>query len=286
VQHRLEQLEARLANPEHSDSVVAYYQLRDIWESCHQRLTSLSADLEQAQRDKGERLHQAAFKRQLDKSLEGERSELQSTLAQADEQSAHIRVLREKRSMRRGIWNFFRRRALTAEIHAHREQHRGCTRRTGELSEEIQKRMDLVAPNYMGIDVADKRTINLMLIACAQELFLHFAERDLAAKARDAAISQVTDASYGSKRNCRAISKYVEDRIKALAGDTKLQARIQVRTQWLATHVAYRNDAETAPEVASLMTIAVLKPDGRQKGDVPVNVLGEEYWDLFSVLVN
>jgi predicted nuclease with TOPRIM domain len=56
VQHRLEQLEARLGNPEHSMTVVVYYQLRTIWDHCHSRLQSRCFEIERAQYDKEKRV--------------------------------------------------------------------------------------------------------------------------------------------------------------------------------------------------------------------------------------
>jgi hypothetical protein len=199
--------------------------------------------------------------------------------------SAIIHGLREKRSVRRGVWNFFHRRGLTAEINVYREERRSIRMRIGKLTEDIQMRSSQEAPEFAGLDVTAKRSINLTVIAYAQELFLHFADRKLAKHLREASIRQFIDVSYGSKRDCRALSKYTEDRMKLLAADSKLQSRVQIRVQRLPAEVHYRQDTDTVPVASTLNSIALLKPDGRQRGEVVINILGEEYWDVFSVLL-
>jgi hypothetical protein len=285
VQERLQQLELRLANPEHSMTVVVFYQLRGIWEHCHSRLAALSAELDRAHYDKGQRQHMAAFTRKVNDSLAGVQAELKAMTEKAELLSARIKALREKRGLRRGIWNIFARRKLTAEINELRADRRLYRFRIAELAEEIRVRSASEAPEFEGVDIASRRNINITLIAYAQELYLHFADRDLAARAREAAIRQMTDVSYGNKRDCRALSKYIEDRMKLLAADDKLQTRVQVRAERLARNVTYRQDNDAVPSAAVLGSIPILKPDGRERGEVAVNILGEEYWDVFAILL-
>jgi hypothetical protein len=285
LQQRLEQLETSLGDPENAETVVAYYQLRALWNHCHSRLASLCSDLERTQYDKGYRQHTASFKRQINDSLVDVQQDLKDATITGESLSLRIHALREKRSARHGIWNFFRRRGLTAEIKTIRDERRVARLRVGKLTEEIQLRTSQDPPEFDGLDVAAKRSINLAVIAYAQELYLHFADRDLAENAREASIRQLIDVSYGSKRDCRALSKYAEDRMKLLTADSKLQARVQLRSQLLPALVQYRQDADTVPIADTLGVIALLKPDGRQRGEVCINILAEEYWDVFSVLL-
>ena len=285
VQQRLGQLEASLGDPENAETVVAYYQLLALWNHCHARLTSFSSELERTQEDKGNRQHIASFKRLINESLVGVKQDLNEVTENGEALSAMIHKLREKRSKCRGIWNYFRRRGLTAEIKAYRQERQVVRLRIDELTEEIEVRLSQEVPEFGGLDVAAKRSINLTIIAYAQELFLNFADRDLAKNMRESSIRQLIDVSYGSKRDCRALSKYAEDRMKLLVTDSKLQSRVQMRAQLLPALVQYRQDTDTVPDAVTLSVIGLFKPDGRQRGEVCVNVLAEEYWDVFSVLL-
>ena len=63
LQQRYEQLETMLANPDTAAAAQTYYQLRDVWNQCFERLASVSDDLSRAHRDKEYRLHVAGFRR-------------------------------------------------------------------------------------------------------------------------------------------------------------------------------------------------------------------------------
>ena len=286
VQYRLEQLEARLASPEHASAAVVYYQLRGVWESSHQRLTLMAAELERAYLGKGQRLHTAAYQRQLARSVEGARENLHDVVEQTEALAVRIRVLREQRTGRTGIWNFFRRRRLTAEINQYCEQRQELSDRAAKLSGDIQARLGIKAPEYPGLGTDEKRIINLTLIAMAQELYLHFSDRDLSKQVREAAVSQLTDMDYGSARDCQNISRQVEDKLRQLVADTNLPGRVQARSHWLQSRISYRHDHDTVPDVTALAFIPMFKAGGRQKGEVSVNVLADEYWDVFSVLLD
>jgi hypothetical protein len=286
VQQRLEQLEARLGNPEHSATVVAYYQLRAIWDLCHSRLTSFSAELERAQYDKKRRQHVADFKRKINDSLTGVQAQLKEATDTGEELSAKVRALREKRSMRKGFWSFFQRRKLTAQMQSIRQERRSIRIHVGKLTEEIQSRTNQEPPEFDGLSVQEKRGINLTLIAYAQELYLHFSDRDLASRVREASLRQLVDAHYGSVRDCRNISKQVESRMKSLADDGDIQARVQVRATFLSgNNLEHRQNTDTVPMAGGLGGITVLKADGTPKNEVAINILADEYWDVFTVLL-
>lgn len=285
VQQRLEQLETRLGNPEHSATVVTYYQLRAIWSRCELRLAAMATELERARFDNAKREFVEAFRQRVGQSLIGLQAQLKEATVKGDELSACIKALREKRSFCRGFWNFLKRRRLTAEIRKYRYEHREVRLFIEELANDIRERNAQEAPEFPGLSTEAKRSVNAMLIACAQEFYLHFADRQLAVMARDAWLRQLLDANYGSRRECRALSKYIESRMKALADDDDFRAQVKRRAAYLTSRLEYRGDGDSVPMAASTGKIAVLKADGRCKSEVDVNVLADEYWDIFAVLL-
>ena len=78
------------------------------------------------------------------------------------------------------------------------------------------------------LDISARRKINLTVIAYAQELFLHFADRELAMLLKESSIQRMTDASYGSQRDCRSLCKYADDRMKALLADDVFAAFVHL----------------------------------------------------------
>ncbi len=286
VQQRYEQLEAMLSSPATAATSVTYYQLRAVWSRCFERLASVSDDLSRVHHDKKYRLHVAGFRRELYKSLTGIQSELGEINQSGELLRSQIHMLREKRTQRQGFWNFFTRRQLTSAIGKLRAERRAITMRLGELTEDIQSRSSASPPEFAGLDIEEKRSINLTVIAYAQELYLHFADQEISIKAREAYIRRLSDIRYGDKHDCESMSSYIEERIGLLEADRKLQDRVQLRVQYLGSLVSYRNDADTIPSAEVLDKIILLKANGKPCGSVNINVLADEYWDVYAALLN
>jgi hypothetical protein len=285
VQQRMEQLEAHLANPQTADRAIVYYQLRGIWSGCHQRIASLAKDFERACRDREYREHVAAFRSSLNSSLESVHRQISRVGKQGDELAADIKLLREQRSRKFGVWNFLSRRQLTADINGKRLERKLIGLRLRELNDELQSRSAEEPPEFVGLSIEARRLINIRIIAFAQELCLHFATDDLANLAREASARPLTDVRYGSRRDCRALSRAAEDVQQALEADSACLKRVQLRARHLLRCCEYRNDTDTVPTAESLGGITRLDSEGRKAGQASsVNVLVDEYWEIFSVL--
>ncbi len=287
VQQRIDQLEAHLANPDTADRALAYYQLRAIWSACHQRISSLAADFERACRDREYREQVAAFRSALSASLRSVDSEITRVCMHSDELAAQIKILRERRNRKYGVWNFFTRRRLTVEINAKRLERKLVGSRLRELNDELQNRAAEEPPAFAGLSVDARRLINIRIIAYAQELCVHFATDDLANLAREAAARALTDVRYGSRRDCRALGRAAEDVQRSLEADSGCLKRVQLRARYLLRGCRYRNETDTVPTAESVGGIVRLDEQGRKVGEVSsVNVLVDEYWEIFSVLLD
>jgi hypothetical protein len=286
VQQELEQLESRLANPATAAAAITYYQLKELWNRCALRLAVLASELWKAEHDIEYRKHATNFRRGLYKSLSVIQRELHDVSRAGEALSAEILTLREGRSKRRGFWNFFRRRALTASIRIKRVQRRELTMRIGELTEEIQSCSSAQPPPFEGLPVATKRAINLALIAHAQELYLHFADQELASRAREASLRRVADVDYGSTKACREFSRYLEGRYLLLQADQAFESRVQIRVAYLTSVTRYGRDKDTLPASDTLAAVPLFMPAGDLCGQISVNVLAEEYWDIRAALLD
>ncbi len=106
LQQKLEQLEAQLANSSTAAGTICYFQLRDIWNRCHTRLTDISAELAKAHRDREYRQHLVNHQRELGQSLSGIRSRLDEAVQREDALARQIELLQARRAERNGIWYF------------------------------------------------------------------------------------------------------------------------------------------------------------------------------------
>lgn len=284
IQQRIDKLEAQLSNPDSAARVVTYYQLRGVWLMCGQRLQAYAKDLEKGHHAVEYRRHEEGFQRALNESLIAVQCEAKRASEAGQALAAEIAGLREELQRRRGFWNVLRRRKLTQLIDSRvREQH-AVERRKGELTAEIKARSDTEAPSFPGLSVKARRQINLHLIALAQELTAAFEPDKLADLAREAMVRESAEVRYGSRRDCRALRRLAEERRQAVNTDVELMQRTARRAAQLQNDVQYKGDADTVPIASSLGPMMSLDAT-RAYRISNVNVLSDEFWGLFDVLV-
>lgn len=285
VQQRLNQLEALLTDPESAETAVTYYQLRGVWNNCNQALETLATELRRSHRDKAYQRFIANQEQQRSASVESIDSETASITEQCNELIAGIHALRIQRQSHRGIFGIFKRRSLTTEIDIKREQRNNHNQTLADLQQQKRDKLGLPVAEFDGLEVADKRRINLMVIACAQELVLLMQDSSVAQLALEATLSHVQDVSYGGKRACREIRHSIAERMQVFSSDTELNNRVKRRSRYLAGVVEYRNDQDAVPMAASLTCLTLLDENGGSYNQINVNVLADEYWNLFAVLL-
>jgi hypothetical protein len=141
------------------------------------------------------------------------------------------------------------------------------------------------------IDTGSKRLVNLSVIALAQELVVQLETHHVAQMARDASLRQVNDLRYGDLQACHQTGQQVARILRQLDELDDLPVLVRSRAEYLRRQVEYLRDADTVPIAASCADIPLLltagdNPVPANDRRLPVNVLGEEYWEIYSVLLN
>ena len=285
VQQRLNHLEALLTDPESAEIVVTYYQLRGAWNYCYQALRSLANEMRRSHRDKAYQRFIADQEEQRQASVKTLDQQYAAITMECDELAARIKALRIQRQSYRGILGSLKRRQVTSELNVQREQRKQLNLSLAELAQQKHEHLDRPLAEFDGLDIASKRRINLLVIAYAQELVLLLLDSDIAKLAREAALSQVNDVSYGGSRTSREIRRNISHRLQMIAADTELKARTERRGRYLGTVVEYRNEQDAVPMAATLTSLPMLDANGQPYSEIGLNVLADEYWDLFAVLL-
>lgn len=290
-QQRLEQLEGLLADPERAASAAVFYQLRGIWAWSRRRLSRLAKDLAARQLDRETQRDAARF----DEHRRAALAAIEARLAPLREQRAGIdeelTALRARRFECRGCWHYFTRRRLDAELRERNAERllleEQIERYERAWAEKEQERS--APPEVLGVD--GRRLVNLSVIALAQELLLELREHGVAALAREASLRQVTEINYGAAAACRTLSRQIDAVLKRVEALDELPARVRRRAEYLRTQAIFRRDDDTVPVQDCLTAIPVqLTADGEPRPanarELPVNVLADEYWEIYSVLMN
>ncbi len=289
-QQRLEQLENLLVDPLQASNALVYYQLRGVWQQCHKRLARVARELTERQQQREEQHARDLFERRRGgeiAALDARIADLDRSLrAAADDHDALVKRLRELQ----GFWNYFRRRAVDERAQAARAALDGLQSQLDRLQATRREHETEPVPPKSGISVAGQRNINLAIIAMAQQLLVHFAEHNVAGLAREAALRELADVSYGSIAECQVLGRTIDGVVRKLDAPERLNALVRRRAEFLNRTAQYRRDGDTVPVAGSFAVVPLVITEAGEPRPVddrviPVNVLADEYWDIYPILL-
>lgn len=291
AQEQLEGLERLLTNPLAAANAMVYFQLRHMWRTAGLRVEQFAKEL-QMQRERRERalLHESALakrKRRLDAI-----NEKLGELVQKRKEVIDERNRLEQRLASMGfILKLFRGRKARKQLQG---MEAGCValeERVTECNELIEKIQGEPLPEPEGLSLESRRLINVAIIALAQHLVAHFSEHDLASLAKTSTQRPVADMKFGDRSLCDRMVERIRERAEELRTSKTLADYVKKRTDVLIADMKYRNDTDSVPRPDCVEEIKMsLGVDSgnpmRRATDAPlrINVLDENYWDIFAVL--
>jgi len=283
VQQQLGHLENLLLDPDWMYNVVAFYQLRSLAAHCK---TKLERFAEQLKQQREQRLHSKVLvswneqRRQKSDRIENRIAEHRMTLNLLEDQ---LQSERHKLMTMNGFAKLFRGRALAAQIDGIATRIEEGQAQEQAYLQELDGIQKLDPPDRQGLGIAEKRSINFMILSFAQHLYLHVADDDLVAMAKEATEKSVGAVKYGSKRDCDDILKRVQKRNEDLDQVADFAEVLQKRAKLIAEHALFRNDEEAVPVPGTVATVFSIDANDvvNQKD---ANLLGDNYFAIAKVL--
>jgi hypothetical protein len=282
VQDMLNELEGRLGVNETAYATLAFYQLRRLWQNGRELIQQFVTDLARQQDERGRKLHLALHNRQ--QFARRQACEAQVTAAQglSEESAALLLQLESELGTLTRFWHYFKRRALERRIHAAQAAAAAASASLVQADAGLEAASAEPLPEFPGLSVEARRAINLAAIAYAEVLCtrLHVIQEPLLTMAREATGRRSAADVYGSPKECVMLMAQISRAQRLLASREGLVEEIRVRTERLKPAVSYRGAADTSPTSDSLAAAA----EPGATAHVP-NVLAEDTWDLFRVLL-
>ncbi len=283
VQQQLGHLESLLLDPEWVYNVVAFYQLRRLAAHCQNKLARFAEQLKQQreQREHGKVLQSwndtcTRKSEAIQKKIGEHRLSLQLLEDQLQSENHRLETMG-------GISKLFKGRSLNAEIDEITARIEAGHAEEQALLQELDAVDKLEPPDHEGLDIAAKRSINFMILAFAQQIYLHFAEDNLAAMAKEASEKSVGAINYGGKKESDAIIALVEKRKEEAEKDTDFAEVLKQRAGLIAEHAMFRDDEDAVPAPGTVATVYAIDRNGviHQKD---ANLLGDNYFGISTVL--
>jgi hypothetical protein len=288
VREHSEKLERYLGNPDVGLQSLAYFQLKGLWSVCAEKLSGFSEELRKQQEERERRRQMIEFDQGRGTQLAHADRRLLELQSAASTLEAQARALEMKHDGLRGFWHYFKRRALREQIGMVRMQWDvAATAVTDALDDRALVESE-PAPAFPGISGEGRRAVNTAVIAYAQQLVGQLSEGGLAMLAKETTVKRVYDVQYGSQEQCLRLMSLVKAELKALADDKEDLVALKARIDALRASTVYRGDADTVPltdSIGLLPVPAAPVSDLESTVSTGINVLVDDYWDLYKALL-
>lgn len=291
---QLEGLERLLTDPLSAANAMVYFQLRHLWRVGAQKLEQFAADL-RAQREERERarLHEAALAKRR-RRLSAINEKLDSVLRKQQALAENISAMQDGLKALNGLIRFFKGPSMRRRLAGMKNGNDALQEKIDELKELGEGIRNEVLPEPDGLSLRSRRLINCAVISMAQYLVVHFAEHDLVSLTKTATERSVAEMKFGDRGECDQMVERIRERIDDLHQQKRLTDDVRRRTDYLVNHVKYADESNALPTPESVATtpktISHADDEGMEAvsraSDAPlkINVLEDEYWELFSVL--
>jgi hypothetical protein len=288
VQEMLNALELRLGIPESAYPALVFYQLRKLWQSGREIIEQFVADLVRQQDERERRQHLAEHNRRQFTRREAVEKQLRSAETRAAGAAAALTALEAERARLTRFWHYFKRRALVHRIDAAQATAASAGLSLAEAREAAEAIEREPLPEFPGLTIETRRAINVAAIAYAEVLCLRLAKTPLVQLAREATSRREATDDYGAQAECEALMAEIDRARAVLQGRNSIAQDIKTRSERLKQVARYRGPADTSPTSDSLAfsegDVLDTAATGASAARMP-NVLAEDTWDLFRILL-
>jgi hypothetical protein len=287
IQEQMDALGDLLGDPKTGFGALVFFQLRALWKTCHQQLSAFTTDLTRQQEAREIAKHKADIDADRNSRLADADQRLRTASAEADE---HRRLLSEAQneiSRLTAFWHYFKRRRRLKSLESLRSQLLVADQAVGDLHAERSAIEHEAMPEFPGLSLAARRNINLAIISYAELLCEHADTFGLAARAKEAVARRVHEMNFGSRADCESYMQRVQKAQQSVAGQKQIGSLVRVKLERLRATCGYRNTADTVPTADSLSPpVTELEFDKPKPAPANTwNVLAEDYWDLYTLLL-
>jgi hypothetical protein len=287
IQEQMDALGDLLGDPKTGFGALVFFQLRALWKTCHQQLSTFAADLTRQQEAREVAKHKADVEGARNARLADADQRLQAASAAANEQRRLLAEAQQEISRLTAFWHYFRRRRRLKSLEALRSQLVMADQAVGDLHAERSAIEGEGSLEFPGLSLAARRTINLAIIGYAELLCEHADAFGLAARAKEAVARRVHEMTFGTRADCESYMQRVQKAQLAVANQKQITGLVRAKLERLRATCEYRNTADTVPTADSLSPpVTELEFDKPKPASANTwNVLAEDYWDLYTLLL-
>ena len=288
VQEMLGALEVRLGVPESAYPAIVFYQLRRMWQTGREIIEQFVGDLVRQQEERERRQHLAEHNRRQFSKRETAEKQLRSAETGAAEAIMNVSALESERARLTRFWHYFKRRALEHRITDAQNVASAANFTLGEARAAAEAVEREPLPEFPGLLLETRRAINVAAIAYAEVLCLRLAKTPLVKLAREATSRREATDEYGSREECESLMAEIDRARGLIQSRNNIAQELKARSERIKQIARYRGPADTSPMADSLAftegDVLETEAAGASATRMP-NVLSEDTWDLFRILL-
>ena len=283
IQQKLDHLEDLLIDPQWAHNVVVFYQLRGLALRCERKLAKFAEQLKQQREQK----QQSGVMSEFNAQLEVESAEVEERLLalrqEMQQWEGQLQAERRRLESMGGFQKVLKGRSVNADLEQLEEKLDAARAEETSMVAELAAISDRTPPEMLGLNISSKRSINLMILAFAQQIFLQFSDSDFAAIVKEASEKSVGSINYGTQHECAQILERVQRRVEIMEQSSDFAGVLQKRAKLIGEKAVFRNDADVVPVADSTATVFDIDDNGLVQ-EKEVAILGENYWGISKVL--
>ena len=283
LQQKLEHLEELLIDSEWARSALVFYQLRGLGMRCQRKLACFAEQLKQQREQRQQNQAMAEWRASLNAELGAVEAELIKTNDSRVKLEDELRALRRKLDDMGGVSRLLRKRSATADIEELTARIEMKERDEGALREKLEATKARKPPQVAGLDIATKRSINLMILAFAQQLHVGFDDDELVDLVKEACEKSAGSIKYGTDSDCDGLLRRIQRCSTAMEKPGDFAGELQRRAKLIGERAVFHSAEDTVPAAGSVETLFRFGASGLVS-EGSARLLGDNYWGVAAVL--
>ena len=283
LQQKLDHLEELLIDPDWSHNVIVFYRMRGLALRFQQKLAKFAEELKQQREQKQHNRLLVSWNEDRTRearALESQVIEKRAIIQQFEDQ---LQVERRRLTEMSGFLKIFKRRSINVVLNNFSDQIDTAQQDEESLLIRIEEIQNRAPPDTEGLDVPTRRSINLMIIAFAQQLYLIFEDDELAAMAKESSEKSVGAINYGMRNECEQLLEKIQNVVEMMEQASDFAETLQRRAKLLGEKAQFRNDTDVVPTSATVATLYNIDVNGLIK-ESDANILGENWWGISKIM--
>ena len=282
LQQKLDHLEELLVDPALAHNVIVFYQLRGLGRKCERKVAKFAEQLKQQREQKRHNSVLADWNAAMQEEAKGVKAQL------LDKRDSVLRLEDQLQSEQRrltsmsGFERLFRGRSAMRII----DDLAARLEIAGQEEQALKDTMDEIRtrkpPDHQGLEIPAKRSINLMIIAFAQQLYIHFSESGIANLIKEATEKSVGAINYGTRYECDQLLDRIHKSIESMEQSTDFADVLQKRAKLLGDIAKFPGEKDAVPIASTVSTLFQIDSNGMVRQS-DADIVGDNYWGISKI---